>query len=166
MVLVRPRADDLDGACVAAEVIAGAPAASYVVAQSPPAGAEVGQWIATAPPAEGKRPKTSLVMQRDGDDGAPLCGLIVDSWTEVVPRPPGVHGPEEVVGIAFDFDRPGARAPQAMLIAVPPNPDRGWCMEDLHACVEETHLLARIRTLDLEDLPELRTVLPIPNGEA
>ena len=68
--------------------------------------------------------------------------------------------------MAFDFDRPGARAPQAMLIAVPPDPSRGWCGEDLHACLDEALLLARIRTLDLEDLPELRTVLPIPNGES
>jgi hypothetical protein len=163
--LVRPGVDALDGACVAAEIIAGAPAAAYFVAQSAVAAEDAAPWIALAAPTEGPRARSSLVMQRDGGDGDRLCGLVVDSWTEVVPRAPGEHGPEEVVGVAFDFDRPGARAPQAMLVAVPPDLDRGWCMEDLHACLDEALLLARIRTLDLEDLPELRTVLPIPNGE-
>jgi len=79
----------------------------------------------------------------------------------VVPRPPGEHGPEEVVGVAFDFDRPGSRAPQAMLVAVPPSLDRGWCMEDLHACLDEALLLARLRSLDLSDVPLLRQILPI-----
>jgi len=105
-------------------------------------------------------------LQRDDESAAGgVSGLVVDSWTEVVPRSPGEHGPEEVIGVAFDYDRPGARAPQAMLLAVPPDPDRGWCMEDLHACLDEALLLARLRTLDLHDLFELRTVLPIPNGQ-
>jgi hypothetical protein len=164
MALVRPRVDALDGAVVAAEVVGGTPAAAYVVAQPVVAAEAARPWTAVAPPAEGPRPGSSLVMQRDGDGTGRLCGLVVDSWTEVVPRAPGEHGPEEVVGVAFDFDRPGARAPQAMLIAVPPDPGRGWCMEDLHACLDEALLLARVRTLDLQDLPELRTVLPIPDG--
>jgi hypothetical protein len=37
-------------------------------------------------------------------------------------------------------------------------------MEDLHACLDEALMLSRTRTLDLHDLPELRTVLPIPDG--
>ena len=62
------------------------------------------------------------------------------------------------------LDRPGARAPQALLVAVPPDLARGWCLEDVHACVEETRLLGRLRTLDLTDVPELSAVLPIPHG--
>ena len=163
MTLVRPRVEALDGAAVAAETVAGTPAAAYVVAQPIVDDEGARPWIATAPPAEGPRPRCSLVMQRDGAGGDP-CGLVVDSWTEVVPRAPGRHGPEEVVGVAFDYDRPGARAPQGLLIAVPPDPERGWCMEDLHACLDEALMLSRTRTLDLHDLPELRTVLPIPDG--
>ncbi len=163
MTLVRPRVEAFDAAVVAAELMAGAPAAAYVIAQPVVAEGGAGPWTAVAPPAQGLSSRSSLVLQRDGAAG-PVCGLVVDSWTEVVPRAPGEHGPEEVIGVAFDFDRPGARAPQAMLIAVPPDPDRGWCAEDLHACLDEALLLARVRTLDLVDLPELRTVLPIPSG--
>lgn len=157
MALVRPRVDTLDGACVAAEVVAGTPAAGLVVTQPVAA-----PWTAVAHSAA----TTSAVLRRDDAPGS-VSGLVVDSWTEVVPRAPeeGVgHGPEEVIGVAFDYDRPGARAPQALLLAVPPDPDRGWCAEDLHACVDEALLLARLRTLDLGDLPELRSVLPIPDG--
>jgi hypothetical protein len=88
--------------------------------------------------------------------------LVIDAWSEIAPRAVGGEAPEEVLGVAFDFDRPGARAPQAMLIAVPPDLERGWAREDLHACVEETLLAARLRTLDLADIPELGSVLPIP----
>ncbi|HEX8082183.1 MAG TPA: hypothetical protein VF557_18370 [Jatrophihabitans sp.] len=164
MCLVRPRVDTLDGAMVAAEVLAQTSAASYVLAQPVAAEAAAQPWVATAALAEGAGPRNSLVLQQD-DPADTHAGLVVDSWTEVVPRPPGAHGAEEIVGVAFDYDRPGARPPQAMLIAVPPDPARGWCLEDVHACVEETLLLSRIRTLDLVDVPELRTVLPIPDGQ-
>jgi hypothetical protein len=166
MVLVRPKVDALDRALVAAEVLAGTSPSDSVVAQ--PVASENGPapWLAVAPPDERVgRPQCSLVLSRDGGRDDAVSGIVIDSWTEVVPRTPGEHGPEEVVGVAFDFDRPGARAPQSMLVAVPPDPARGWCMEDLHACLDEALLLARIRTLDLEDMPEMRTVLPIPNPE-
>ena len=161
MTLVRANVDALDGAGVASQVLAGTEPAATAVLQSLVGGEQARPWVATAPPVEGPRPALSLVLQRDAKSDGP-CGLVVDSWTEVVPRPPGKNGPEEVVGVAFDFDRPGARAPQVLLLAVPPDPERGWCAEDVHACVEEALLLARVRTLDLDDLPELRSVLPIP----
>lgn len=163
MALVRPKVDALDGALVAGEVLAGAAPAGLLVAQQPLPSAGAGQWLATSAPQEGPKTRCALVLEHDG---AREChsGLVADSWSEVLPRAPGAEGPEEVVGVAFDFDRPGARAPQALLIAVPPDLARGWCLEDIHACVEETLLLARVRTLDLAELPELAPVLPIPQA--
>jgi hypothetical protein len=64
--------------------------------------------------------------------------------------------------MAFHFDAPGACAPQALLLAVPPDPARGWHVEDVHGVVEDTFGLARLRGLDLEDGPELRSLLPFP----
>ena len=88
---------------------------------------------------------------------------MVDSWSEAVPRPGDKdHGPEEIAALAFHHDRPGARAPQALLLAVPPNLDRGWRMEDVHGVVDETLRFARMRTVDLRDLPDLRRPLPVP----
>jgi hypothetical protein len=152
--LVRSKVDDLDGALVAAEVVAGTGAPRFVVAQR-----SASPWIATAVPAPDAR--DSLVLHQD--ELAPVRGLVVDSWSEVVPGT-GESGAEEIAGVAFDYDRPGARAPQAMVLAVPPDPARGWSREDVHACVAETLRLARLRTLDLQDLPEIRMSLPIPDG--
>ena len=47
-----------------------------------------------------------------------------------------------------------------MLLAVPPDHERGWRAEDVHAVVAEAFELAQLRGLDLADLPELRGPLP------
>src|SRR5690606_915082 len=38
-----------------------------------------------------------------------LRGLLLDAWTEAIPRP------DTTTGIAFHYDAPGARAPNAIL---------------------------------------------------
>ncbi len=157
--LVRPRVETLDSALVAAEVLAGTAPPDLRVHQQPPPGAPAGAWSATGAPLESTASQGSVLLVTDGD--APVrSGLVVDGWSETVPHQGGAVGPDEVTGIAFDFDRPGARPPQALLVAVPPDLARGWCMEDLHGCVEETLALGRVRVLDLADVPEL-AALPV-----
>lgn len=160
MTLVRAQVAALDTALLVGELAGHAGAPDFSVIQPPRADGTAGPWLATAPAPDEPRTRASLVLECSAGAGSSR-GLVVDSWTEVIPLGPAEHGPEEVVGVAFDFDRPGARAPQTMLLAVPPDLARGWCAEDLHACVEETLLLARLRTLDLADLPELTHLLPI-----
>ncbi|WP_134741608.1 hypothetical protein [Nocardioides sp. 503] len=161
MASVRPAVETWQDALVAGELLAASPSPTFHVVQPAAEDGTRSPWFADSAPAGDPSSKLALVLQSDGVSTTDR-GLVVDSWTEVAPRPPGEHGPEETVGVAFDYDRPGARAPQSLLIAVPPDPARGWCVEDLHGCVEETLRLARVRTLDLVDLPELGTVLPIP----
>ena len=48
--------------------------------------------------------------------GQPLCGLLFDEVSEVSPAP------ERTTTVAFHFDQPNASAPQAILLAVPPQP--------------------------------------------
>ncbi|WP_026928043.1 hypothetical protein [Granulicoccus phenolivorans] len=171
---VRPRLDRLDQVMLASELLAGRAPAPDTVRQVPGAGG-TGPWIATAGvDALGRGP--SAVLLTGALEGRP-AGVVIDSWTEVIgrgPTPPpaapadaveAVEAVEEVAGLAFEFDRPGARPPQALLIAVPPDRSRGWCLEDVHACVEDTLTLAQVRTLDLADLPSLRGVLPLPDGQ-
>jgi hypothetical protein len=129
--------------------------------------------------------RASVALHHDGAaQGPTIAGLVVDTWSEGIPRrgappqtdapaPDGtplptrgrVEGPEEIAGVTFNHDRPGARAPQAMLLAVPPDPARGWRLEDVHAVVEDTLRLAQIRGLDLDDVPDLRTSIPIPTPD-
>ena len=40
-----------------------------------------------------------------------MAGLLIDEWTERVPAP------SETTGVAFHFDEPESRPPQAILLA-------------------------------------------------
>jgi hypothetical protein len=160
---VRAGVAALDDALMAAAVLGDSTAGSFVVTQRPSAPDR--GWVATTSPATdtGSAVRSTAVLHTD-DPPAPdgVAGLVVDSWVEAVPRPDGADGPREIAGVAFHHDRPGARAPQALLVAVAPDPARGWRFEDVHGIVDDTLHLARLRSLDLRDLPELRRLLPIP----
>jgi hypothetical protein len=79
----------------------------------------------------------------------------VDRFTEVVP------GEQQTTGAAFGFDAPAARAPQAILLAVPPDTGVGLDADTLVAIVAEARDLARARLARPADLPaELAGLLP------
>ncbi|MGC0327368.1 hypothetical protein RKD23_000358 [Streptomyces sp. SAI-170] len=161
---VRPQAGVLGDALAAAETLAGTAPCTSVVAQVP-----TGQpWIARGPaPVPSRRqpaPHHCAVLRTDGTpDPARIAGLVVDAWTETVPEPArgDTAEQEELGGLAFHYNQPDARAPQALLLALPPDPQRGWRMQDVHAVVEETFALARLRGMDLTDLFALRGLLPV-----
>ena len=57
------------------------------------------------------------------DPDRPLAGLFVDAWTEVIPSR------EHTAGVTFHYDAPGARPPQAILLAVHPDLEPGpWSL--------------------------------------
>ena len=59
----------------------------------------------------------SLVVLDAAATAGPLqAGLLLDDWTETVPVA------RETTGVAFNFNRPNAIAPQALLVAVAPRP--------------------------------------------
>jgi hypothetical protein len=68
--------------------------------------------------------------------------------------------PTEQTGIALHYDNPGADAPQAILIAVPPTSRPLWDLASLLAILNETLDLAKVRTVDGELLGALGQVLP------
>jgi hypothetical protein len=78
--------------------------------------------------------------------GAPLAGLLVDEWTEVIPDA------TQLTGVSFHIDQPNARAPQAILLAVSPTEEHVWSLQALEATVLETLDLARIRLVDSDAL--------------
>lgn len=148
---VRPAVRTLDDALLGAEVLAGTGSPAWTVAQTPTA--QDAPWVAvTASPA-----RSCALLAADGAvDPRAVRGFVCDQWTEVLPD----GGPDEVAAIAIHHDRPDARAPHALLVAVPPDTGRGWRMEDLHAVVDDTFELARLRPLDLADLPDLGGIFP------
>ncbi|HJV94716.1 MAG TPA: hypothetical protein VJ608_01715 [Albitalea sp.] len=121
---------------------------NLAVAQLPHA--DGARWIGLpetpAQPIAGGR--ISIVVQSAGalDATRPMAGLMVDEWVEVVPSR------SETTGIAFQHDAPDARAPQAVLLAVPPVPGAPWTAWNLHRLLLETLDAAKLRTVDAEAL--------------
>lgn len=165
---VRPGVAALADALAAGEILGGGGPGDFAVAQMPAQQAGTA-WVGTAPAVQDpKNPiRATIVLHRDGDNVPgedSIAGLVADSFSEAIPVPgdAAAGGPLETLAAAFHHDRPGARAPQALLLAAPPDTERGWCMEDIHGVVEDTLWLARVRATDLDDLPELRQLFPLP----
>jgi len=70
-----------------------------------------------------------------------FSGLIVDEWTEIIPRE------NEVTGIAINHDQSLSHVPQALLLAVSSNPDgtKPWTMEEVGATILYTLSRAMMR---------------------
>jgi hypothetical protein len=122
----------------------------------------------------GSRPPAGSHLVWHQPFGVPgtFTGLVFDEWVELLPgadhirrvpagSPPLTSPPEsELTGVAFHYDRPDAKAPHALLIAVPPNLDRGWTPDTLVQVLRETFELGKLRAIDRADLPLLRDLLP------
>lgn len=116
-------------------------------------------WVALPPAPERTIPasRVSLVVHTSGAPytGGWLTGLHVDEFAEVVPSA------TEPTAVAFPTDRPGARAPQAILLAVSPYAQgRAWDLDTLAAIVHETIDLATIRTVDIDAVESVGHFLP------
>jgi hypothetical protein len=134
----------------------GAPLPVFDVVQLPHE--EPARWLALPFPP-GERPpsgRVSLALYRVAAPAADAiwAGLLLDEWAERIPAA------AETTGIAVHYDDPGAEAPQAVLIAVPPGDGATWDLPTLEAILHETLDLAKIRTVDLELLGDYAQLLP------
>lgn len=76
-----------------------------------------------------------------------LAGLQIDEWQEVIPDR------IQTTGVAFHYDAPGARPPQAVLLAVPPQRAmESWHFDQVLASVHEAFDLAQLRCVRPKDL--------------
>ena len=106
------------------------------------------------PPAAAGRLSILLHRVASPTTSAPWAGLFLDQWVEMIARP------TEQTGIALHYDNPGAEAPQAILLAVPPTSKPRWDLATLLAILNETLDLAKVRTVDGELLGVLGQLLP------
>lgn len=116
------------------------------------------RWAAL-PIGAGQRHSSGLVSLALSGEAVPQAdeawsGLLLDSWPELIPNV------EEDAGVVFHYDAPGAQAPQAVLLAVPPPGTKKWSFELLEATLFHALDLARIRCVDLSNLPGLGQILP------
>jgi hypothetical protein len=79
---------------------------------------------------------------------------MIDEWLE---RIPGTQGSPAV---AFHFEEPSARAPNAILLAVCPKAQENWDDAMLQAILSETLQLAKIRSVDLASVGSVGQILP------
>jgi hypothetical protein len=157
---VRDGAARLETALMYGEATAGGQPLRLRVAQLPRRAGD--RWVGL--PATAQQPigsgRLSLVVQSATGAppaaGAPVAGLVVDEWTEVVPEP------TQVTGLSLHVDQPDARAPQAILLAVAPTEAHLWSLSALEATVLETLELARLRLIDGEALAAVPTTPPPP----
>ncbi|KAF2413893.1 hypothetical protein B1729_07470 [Microbacterium sp. B35-04] len=125
------------------------------------------RWIGDAePPSE---PVTALVFEPTArfEATATIAGFVIDQWTEHRPALRTVDDATEPptrehlvsTGLAVHANAPGARAPQALLLAVSPD-GAGWTEERVHAVFDEVRLLLRMRLATPADVPGLGEILP------
>lgn len=115
-------------------------------------------WIALAPPGERGGPGVSWAMLAPGNQkaptaGQPLAGLVID---EVIDRVPASSVD---TAIAMHFDAPNCEAPQALLLALPPEGEK-WSYELLLDTLRDCFALARMRPVDSDVMAEFNAILP------
>jgi len=162
--LVRPELDELCGLLTHAEANGRDVIGDLSVSQLPHrAGA---RWCELPFGEDGPPPVGTVglvVVAPDGfDPTKPHAGLLIDAWAEVIPST------DHTAGLTFHYDAPGARAPQAIVLAVHPQPDPDrWDLDTLVDTVNETAALARLRTLSLKETEGFAGLLPalyLPNN--
>jgi hypothetical protein len=116
----------------------------------PPAWQAAGGPAALAPP----HGCVSVALAGNGELGGALAGIVVDSWQEQIPQP------AQTAAVSFHFDAPGARPPQAILLACAPDLSRpGWDLDTLVDTVLEAADLARLRLVGPKQMNALANML-------
>lgn len=83
-------------------------------------------------------------------------GLHIDQWEETLPL-------ETLdTAISFQADTPNQKPPNCCLLAIPgePNPDSYWNIRELEAIVCDALNLAKIRSVDMDALPDVAGLFP------
>lgn len=103
-------------------------------------------WVSTAAPADRTQGYLGLcTLDHGGLDALradkALAGLVLDSWVERIPAD------QVTTGVALNFDAPSSRAPQSLLLMVPPR-DESWSFQLVVDTLMETLEAARLRAVD------------------
>ncbi|HEU0294577.1 MAG TPA: hypothetical protein VFR47_17690 [Anaerolineales bacterium] len=156
MTRVRPGAASLGDAYLYADALSGTDPLNLQVGQLPFQAGDrwIGLPVDEAHPLQANRLSLVAQLPVGFDPAGPVAGLLVDEWVETVPSS------AETTAVAFHFDEPGSRAPNAILLAVPPDPSRPWDLATLEKIMIETFELAKLRAVDTEALAGLGQFLP------
>jgi len=105
-------------------------------------------------------PSLAIALHAPGlqaiDAAQTLAAFVCDDWPEFIPDP------FQTAAIGFHFDAPGARPPQTILLALPPQAAQAaWSFDDAVDVIHEAFDLAKLRGVRPQDLAGgLGAVLP------
>ena len=105
------------------------------------------------PPDKG-RVAFACFTQGDPITKTSYAGLLIDEWPERIPST------QEQAAVAFHYEEPKARAPQALLLAVCPDNRAFWDDDLVTGILQETYELTKIRTVDLDSVQQVGQILP------
>jgi hypothetical protein len=151
---VRPPAARLYQSILYAESLTGSSLPPLNVAQIPFTSGDLWVALPQSPATSSSRLSLVAFATQPHATGSPIAGLAVDEWVDVLPSP------QQITGISFHKDDPTARAPQTILLAVPPDSFPEWTIESLEGTVLEALDLAKIRAVDPDSLTNLGHYLP------
>jgi hypothetical protein len=157
---VRPGISRLDLAFSVAQAFGTAPVypPSLALAQLPPPVTPPDRWLALPldPAHLPQKGRVAFACLATGDptNQNTYAGLMVDEWPERIPNA------QAQSAVAFHFEEPSARAPQALLLATCPDNRETWDDPLLQAVLKETLELAKIRTVDLASVLQVGQILP------
>jgi hypothetical protein len=141
---VRGRMHHLENVMLLCGALAGATPPTLTPVQLPHEAAQ--PWLALEIPTDYEATSERLLYTSSFDAGfdptGPVCGLLIDEWTEVIPSR------QQTTGVAFHHDRPNAEPPQAWLLAVPAVFDQAWSWDDLIGAVNDALDSAKLRAIE------------------
>jgi hypothetical protein len=158
MARVREGVARLDDALRYAEALGNGDALTLQVAQLPQFDGD--RWVGLPPKTGTSMPagRLSLIVHTPEavDLTLPVAGLLIDEWIEVIPNA------KETTGVVFQYNQPDSIAPQAILIAVHPNPvaQEFWSVPWLQQVLRETIALVQLRAVTPDQLDEVAQYLP------
>jgi hypothetical protein len=155
---IRPSVSRMDSALTLAQVLSdGEVAAPSLLLGQLPATAN-DKWLGlridpSDPPAKG-RVAFACITQGNPANQNIYAGLMIDEWPERIPTT------QETAAVAFHYEEPKARAPQALLLGVCPDGRDTWDDDLVTGILQEALELTKIRTVDLDSIQEVGQILP------
>jgi hypothetical protein len=155
---VRPGISRLDAALTLAQLLGANAAAppALLLGQLPATANDkwLGLKIDVANPPDKGRVAFACVAQGNPATQNTYAGLLIDEWPERIPST------QENAAVAFHYEEPMARAPQALLLGVCPDGRSAWDDDLVLGILEEALELAKIRAVDLDSVQEVGQILP------
>jgi hypothetical protein len=137
-----------------AEAVAPGPIGGLQVAQLPAKSGD--HWIALNQTNVSPTARLSLVAYSPKAfvAGARVAGLVIDEWIEVLPSA------QQITGVSFQIQDPTSRAPQSILLVVPPDDFPEWTLQSVEGSILDALDLAKLRAVDPDALGAYGHYLP------